>query len=374
MPQIVIIGGSYAGLKAVSTIYSTKTANLDVTVVSPSSHVYFNVAAPRLLVEPEKLSQTVFPVEEILSESSNGDAKFVQGLATNVDFEKREVYVDFAAGGESTLKFDILVIASGTQAKWAGWKVNTSHEDAQKAILATNHALKKALTVAIVGGGPTGVETAGEIAKEFPLAKVTLYTGADAPLAFAGPSLSVKATRKLENLGVQIINDLQIKEVLRKEHGGDTLVLDSGETRDYDVGLESFISGPFSLYLPLSVKDEQGFVVTDGNLLVKGCNGVVAFGDIVSGSSKSIVDLKFGQLGIFTATIKKLLQDVQTPGFLTKSTDADSSYSPVKHTLAVPISRDGGVGMLYWVPLPSFLVWLGKARTFMIELARSNFM
>ncbi|KAM9892808.1 hypothetical protein OXX79_009776 [Metschnikowia pulcherrima] len=336
MPQIVIIGGSYAGLKAVSTIYSTKTANLDVTVVSPSSHVYFNVAAPRLLVEPEKLSQTVFPVEEILSESSNGDA-------------------------------------NGTQAKWAGWKVNTSHEDAQKAILATNHALKKASTVAIVGGGPTGVETAGEIAKEFPSAKVTLYTGADAPLAFAGPSLSVKATRKLENLGVQIINDLQIKEVLRKEHG-DTLVLDSGETRDYDVGLESFISGPFSSYLPSSVKDEQGFVVTDGNLLVKGCNGVVAFGDIVSGSSKSIVDLKFGQSGIFTATIKKLLQDVQTPGFLTKSTDAESSYNPVKHTLAVPISRDGGVGMLYWVPLPSFLVWLGKARTFMIESARSNFM
>ncbi|KAM9893643.1 hypothetical protein OXX79_009213 [Metschnikowia pulcherrima] len=373
MPQIVIIGGSYAGLKAVSTIYSMKTANLDVTVVSPSSHVYFNVAAPRLLVEPEKLSQTVFPVEEIVSESSNGDAKFVQGSATNVDFAKREVYVDLAAGGESTLKFDILVIASGTRAKWAGWKVNTSHEDAQKAILATNHALKKASTVAIVGGGPTGVETAGEIAKEFPSAKVTLYTGADAPLAFAGPSLSVKATRKLENLGVQIINDLQIKEVLRKEHG-DTLVLDSGETRDYDVGLESFISGPFSSYLPSSVKDGQGFVVTDGNLLVKGCNGVVAFGDIVSGSSKSIVDLKFGQSGIFTATIKKLLQDVQNPGFLTKSTDADSGYNPVKHTLAVPISRDGGVGMLYWVPLPSFLVWLGKARTFMIESARSNFM
>ncbi|KAM9936690.1 hypothetical protein OXX80_003760 [Metschnikowia pulcherrima] len=356
MPKIVIIGGSYAGLKAVSTIYSTKTANLDVTVVSPSSHVYFNVAAPRLLVEPEKLSQTVFPVEEIVSESSNGDAKFVQGSATKVDFEKREVYVDLAAGGDSTLKFDILVIASGTQAKWAGWKVNTSHEDAQKAILATNHALKKASTVAI-----------------FPSAKVTLYTGADAPLAFAGPSLSVKATRKLENLGVQIINDLQIKEVLRKEHG-DTLVLDSGETRDYDVGLESFIAGPFSSYLPSSVKDEQGFVVTDENLLVKGYNGVVAFGDIVSGSSKSIVDLKFGQSGIFTATIKKLLQDVQNPGFLTKSTDADSSYNPVKHTLAVPISRDGGVGMLFWVPLPSFLVWLGKARTFMIESARSNFM
>ncbi|KAM9900516.1 hypothetical protein OXX69_009056 [Metschnikowia pulcherrima] len=349
MPQIVIIGGSYAGLKAVSTIYSTKTANLDVTVVSPSSHVYFNVAAPRLLVEPGKLSQTVFPVEEIVNESSNGDAKFVQGSATKVDFEKREVYVDLAAGGDSTLKFDILVIASGTQAKWAGsdggycWR------------------------------GPTGVETAGEIAKEFPSAKVTLYTGADAPLAFAGPSLSVKATRKLENLGVQIINDLQIKEVLRKEHG-DTLVLDSGETRDYDVGLESFIAGPFSSYLPSSVKDEQGFVVTDENLLVKGCNGVVAFGDIVSGSSKSIVDLKFGQSGIFTATIKKLLQDVQTPGFLKKSTDAESSYNPVKHTLAVPISRDGGVGMLYWVPLPSFLVWLGKARTFMIESARSNFM
>ena len=381
MPRVGIIGGSYAGLKALATVFNIgKTANLDVTLVAPSTHAYYNLASPRLISEPSKFDNTIFSIRDIVKETSGNKGRFLHGHVTGVDFKKRELSVNSVSGNESKLAYDILVIASGTQAKWAGYKVNTNHEEARKEIMATNRELQRARSVAIVGGGVTGVETAGEVAAEFHRAKVTLYTGASAPLEGVASALSEEATSKLERLGVEIVNNVFIDSVKHKTEGhGDVsnIVLDNGETREYDVILESFITGPYSAFLPSDVKDEQGYVITDADLLVKGQKGVIALGDIVSGSSKSVVDLKFGQAEIFSATIEKLIEDVDKPGFFAEPGDAtseDSRYSPVTHTMVIPISRHGGVGMSYWIPLPSVLVWWGKAKTYMIEKARTQFM
>lgn len=378
MPRVGIIGGSYAGLKALSAIFSIcKSPSLQVTLVAPSTHAYYNLASPRLLSEPKSFDKTVFPIQDVVKETSGNKATFLHGHVTDVNLDKREFEVEGSAGGVSKLPYDILVIASGTQAKWAGYKVNTNYENARKEVLAANKDLHEARTVAIVGGGVTGVESAGEVAAEFKQAKVTLYTGAPAPLDGVVSTLSERATHKLEKLGVEIINDFLVSVKQKGEHGAkaSSIIFDNGETREYDVILESFITGPYSSFLPLTIKDDKGYVVTDNNLLVKGQKGVVALGDIVSGSSKSVVDLKFGQLGIFRKTIEKLLKDVESPNYFASSepVKSDTLYVPVTHTMVVPISRKGGVGMSYWVPLPSFLVWVGKAKTYMIETARAQF-
>lgn len=369
MPKIVIIGGSYAGLIALSTVAGSKSSSsLDITLVAPNTHAYFNAAAPRLLSEPETFEKTIVSLEETVA-SRNG--KFVQGLATNIDFSTREVEVKKVGGKTATLNYDILVIASGTEAKWAGYKVNTDHTAAKKAIFDANEALKNALSVAIVGGGPTGVESAGEISHEFKNTKVTLYTGGSGPLAGAAPKLSEKAELKLKELGVNVVNGVQVKSVTQKEIGSSSLVLDDGKTHEYDVIFESYIAKPYSDFIPLAAKDNRGYVITDKTLTVKGQRGVLALGDIVSGSSKSIVDLKLGQAGIFRSTVQKLVADVENPDFFTKSVKPEeSSYSPVTHTLLVPVSRNGGVGMIFGFRIPNFLVWFAKAKTFMIEKAK----
>ncbi|GEQ69984.1 hypothetical protein JCM33374_g3660 [Metschnikowia sp. JCM 33374] len=380
MPRVGIIGGSYAGLKALSTVFNTcKSPNLQVTLVAPSTHAYYNLASPRLLSEPESFDKTVFPVKDFVKEISEDKGTFLHGSVTNVDLDKREVVVKSIAGEISKLNYDILVIASGTEAKWAGYKVNTDYREARKEIYEVNKALQNAKSVAIVGGGVTGVETAGEISAEFEQTKVTLYTGAPAPLDGVVSSLSDRAARKLEALGVEIINDVLVNVKHKNQDGADasSIVFDSGETREYDVILESFLTGPYSSFLPESVKDNKGFVVADSNLEVKGQRGVVALGDIVAGSSKSVVDLKYGQIGIFRDTMEKMFKEVEKPDFLTKPEtpqNTDSHYVPITHTMVVPISRKGGVGILYWAPLTSFMVWVGKARTYMIEQARAQFM
>lgn len=351
MVKVVILGGSYAGAMALTNLYKVQP-EAGATLVSLSSHSYFNVASPRLLVEPQKFDDTIFLLEKLVENRSKGKGKFVHGNATNVDFDKNRVTVETSTGNVQ-LDYDVLVLATGSATLWDGYKVNESHLAAKDTILATAEKLKSAKTVAIVGGGPTGVETAGELAHSFKNLKVTLYTGASGPLAGL-PKLEAGATAKLKNLGVEVINNVRTKSVKETE-----IVLESGKSVNYDLVIEAFSLTPYSAYLPDSVKDSSGYVKTSKQLVVQGTTNVIALGDIVSGSSKTVVDLKMGQIGVYSATLKSILNGVKPT----------KEWTPVQGTILVPISPNGGEGVVFGWHVPNFLVRLLKSKTFFLDKA-----
>ncbi len=159
-------------------------------------------------------------------------------LAEVVDFDVagRRVVADRPAGERLRLPYDDLVVAAGVRqsyfghdefARWAPGmktladalairqKVFGAFEMAESA---TDDAERRRwLTFALVGGGPTGVELAGQIRElatrtlraEFRRiepedARVLLFDGGDAPLAAFGPKLAAKAAQTLEKLGVEL--------------------------------------------------------------------------------------------------------------------------------------------------------------------------
>ena len=61
--QVVIIGGSYAGILALKTLLKSSPIELNITLISPNDSGYFNAAAPRLLIEPESIEKTIFPIK-----------------------------------------------------------------------------------------------------------------------------------------------------------------------------------------------------------------------------------------------------------------------------------------------------------------------
>ncbi|KAF3994177.1 hypothetical protein FT663_00147 [Candidozyma haemuli var. vulneris] len=359
MPHVVILGGSFAGCNAVKTLYSL-APDLELTLISSSSHAYFNCAAPRLLVEPETLEKTLFSLDTFVQKHSKGRGRFVQGTATKANLEKKEIEVD-ATNGNKTITYDYLVIATGTKSSDKGFKVNQSHEEASEAILDWGKKIKAAETIGILGGGPTGVESAGEIAHDLKK-KVTVYTGDKEPLSVA--KLGKGTQDKLEKLGVEVINNVRYKEIIPQDSGASRVVFDNGSERTFDVILNTTLYVPFSDFLPDEVKNDKGFVNVDDRLVVKGFPEVFALGDIVAGAAQSIVDLKFGQLPVFAATAKADIFGQETKSI---------SYSPVRSTIIVPISRKGGEGRLFGWHIPSFAVWLIKARTFMVDKASGDF-
>lgn len=122
---------------------------------------------------------------------------------------------------------------------------------------------------------------------------------------FAGNSGPLAAIPKLVNGGSSKLNELG---VVKSAKDG-TIVLTNGKTFTFDVIIDASTTTPYSEFLPDSIKDEKGFVVTDKHLVVKGTSNVLAIGDILSGGSRSAIDIKLGQVGVFAASAKSILND-----------------------------------------------------------------
>lgn len=368
--KVVIIGGSYAGHKAAKAAWAHKGrlgSGVHLTMVEPSSHSYFNVAGPRLLVEPSLMDKTFFSNAEILHEETDGKGVLIAGRASAVDLDSKVVTIDDA---ESTkVDYDILIIATGTQVQFPGFGVNGDHSKTKAALESVLEKLKSASSVAVVGGGPTGVESAGEFASDLNAA-VTLYTGPSGPLSrIDGGRLVAPATQQLEALGATVNTDGFVDRVEYDEDGLLGTVHVGLLSTHYDVVLECYNLKPNSDFLPASIKDKRGFVATDADLVA--APGVLAYGDIVALSAQALVDLEFGQSKRLAKSLQSLIEAVRTGAELAPK--ANTTYTAVVNTIMVPISRAGGVAILFGWWMPNFVVWLLKSRTFMIPGARKLF-
>lgn len=352
MTKVVILGGSFGGCYALKQLRGL-SKDLELTLISPSDQIWFNVAAPRLLVEPHRINDSLFPLANYVQKYN---ATFIHGKATHVDFEANSVAYEGATSG--TVDYDFLVVATGTQND----KMFKTNENAQIAIDAIKEAvgkLESAKTVGIIGGGPTGVESAGEIARELKK-DVTLYTGGKEPLEGANlPSV----TGKLEKLGVKIINNVRSTEI-RQVGDAFEVDFDNGTSAQFDYVIGSIFCRPYTDFLPASATDEHGYVKTNKQLVVEGTQNVLAIGDVVSGGLRTIVDIKLGMLPVLEATAKRLILNAGT---------GTKEWKPVHHTIVVPVSRDGGAGRIFGWSVPSFVIWLLKSRTFMLDSAKGDF-
>ena len=154
----------------------------------------------------------------------------------DVDVAGRRVVAARPGGERLPLPYDHLVVAVGVRqsyfghdelARWApGMKTLADALAIRRKVFgafemaesATDDAERRRwLTFALVGGGPTGVELAGQIRElatrnlraEFRRiepedARVLLFDGGEEPLAAFGPTLSAKAAQTLEKLGVEL--------------------------------------------------------------------------------------------------------------------------------------------------------------------------
>ena len=177
------------------------------------------------------------------------DVRFRQGLVTEVDLDGREVR--FEDGG--VLAYDYLIVATGATTNYFGV---TGAEEHGLAIYTLDDALRVRdrifaqlerasalgwahgeLTIAVVGGGPTGVEMAGALAElrsmvlhtsyqelDPAMARVVLIERLDRLLAGFDERLSRYTELSLARRGVEVRLGQSVAEI-----ADDKLVLTSGE-------------------------------------------------------------------------------------------------------------------------------------------------
>jgi NADH dehydrogenase len=222
-----VIGGGFAGLQAVRAL---RRAPVEVTVVDRRNFHLFQPLLYQVATGALTAGEIASPLRGILKRQRN--ARVVLGDVRGFDLRRRRVLLDGNAGGG--IDYDTLVVAAGAGHDYFGhdeWRRAApglkTLEDAieirrriltafEAAELETDPARRRAwLTFAVVGGGPTGVELAGQIAeiandtlrRDFRridprAARILLVEAADRLLGAFPERSSTRAARALERLGV----------------------------------------------------------------------------------------------------------------------------------------------------------------------------
>jgi NADH dehydrogenase len=176
--HVVIVGAGFGGLACARAL---ARAELDVTVVDRQNHHLFQPLLYQVAISALTPSQIAVPIRSILRRQRN--ARVLLAEVAHIDLEARRVAFDPELDIPS-LRYDYLVLAPGStpnyfgQAHWA-WhapalkSVDDALEIRRRVLLAFEAAELEAdpnkraqvLSFVIVGGGPSGVETAAAIAE-----------------------------------------------------------------------------------------------------------------------------------------------------------------------------------------------------------------
>ncbi|MEV0029724.1 FAD-dependent oxidoreductase [Nocardia sp. NPDC050793] len=206
--DVVVVGGGYAGVMAANRL--TQRDDVRVTVINPRP-----VFVPRLRLHQlvGGTHDAIVDYEEIMAEG----VRLAVDSVTRIDASGRRVML---AEGDS-IGYDYLIYAVGSES--AGQRVPGAAEFAYPiATLETAQRLRSVLydtplsaAVTVVGGGPTGIETAAELAEQG--RTVTLVCG-----GVVGPYLHPRARRTarkyLAGLGVSVVEgtDTSVTAVTRE--------------------------------------------------------------------------------------------------------------------------------------------------------------
>lgn len=234
--RIVIVGGGFAGLWATRAL---RNAPVSILLIDRANHHLFQPLLYQVATAGLSAPDIAAPLRHILRRQDNVEVRLAH--VQHIEPEARRVVLDDG----SDVAYDTLLLASGaTHAyfghdDWAPFAPGLKTlEDAlllrRRLLLAFEHAEAQSdpaaqqawLSFAIVGGGPTGVELAGTLAeiarhtlkREFrnidpATARVRLLEAGPRILSAFPESLSRKAHRQLERLGVEVVAGAPVEAI-----------------------------------------------------------------------------------------------------------------------------------------------------------------
>ena len=296
-PRVVILGAGFGGLGAAKALAS----KADVTVVDRHNFQTFLPLLYQVSTAGLAADHVVHPVRGALRDTG---VKFRMGSPLSVDHKNKTVKLD----SSETLEFDHLIVALGSATADFGVPGVSEHglgmKSVHEALMIRAEVMRRfedlcrfedntRLSIAVVGGGPTGVEMAGALAelKRGPL-KNDLANAAehmDIYLIEAGPrilpmfseKLSARAESDLHKLGVFVKTNTSVREIKSRQ-----IIVKTGEPIPAEVTIwAAGVKGePTAGLLNLPIVGTR--IDTDENLEVNHYPNIWAIGDINGSKGK----------------------------------------------------------------------------------------
>lgn len=297
---MIIIGGGFAGLAAARALAK---APVETLLIDRRNHHVFQPLLYQVATAALSPADIASPIRRVLRDVRN--CRVGMSEPTHIDVERRRVHFT----EEFFLEYDWLILAAGATHSYFGhdaWaklapglkSIEDATELRRRILLAfesaeyegDEEARRAALTFAIVGGGPTGVELAGAIkeiaAQTIPddfrfidttTTRVILLEGEPRLLSAFPPELSERARRDLESMGVELRLATRVTDVT--EGGvkvGDEFV--PARTVFWAAGVKGSPLGK-TLGVPL---DRAGRVIVGPDCAIPGHPEVFVVGDMAA--------------------------------------------------------------------------------------------
>jgi NADH dehydrogenase FAD-containing subunit len=256
--KILIIGGGFAGARTAQEL--AKAGFENVTLIDRKDYFEVTYSTLRTVVQPEMGGRARISYEDFIK------CAFRRSEVTELQARSATL------SNGTSVPFDIAVVATGSSyhtfpiAK--SQDATTMAERAQE-FTAEHESLKVASKVLIIGGGPVGVEFAGEIADHFPEKTVTLAEGSDRLLGALKPKASRIAEKQLKSLGVKIIYSTRLSQEDEAYRNADVVYMCVGQTANTHLMKANFASK----------LDRAGRIKVDDKLRMEGSENIFAIGD-----------------------------------------------------------------------------------------------
>ncbi len=298
LKNLVVVGGGFAGTRVTRALEHTLPPDWTLTLVSQENFITFN---PLL---PEVVGASILPGHVIAPHRQMIHCSHVcMAQVTEIDTADRRIH--YLGEGAGTMRYDQLVLACGTNANLDVVKGMATYALPLKtlgdALFLRNRIIARLeqaelqpdvqqrrwlMTFVVVGGGFSGVETAGELAdflyaslryyKRIALEdiRIVLLHGGDRLLPELSASLGGFTLRKMRARGVDVRLNARAESVTdRGVHltGGDII---QGGTVICTIGTQ-----PNGLLEQIPAAKARGRLVVNPDLSVPGVEGVWAAGD-----------------------------------------------------------------------------------------------
>jgi NADH:ubiquinone reductase (H+-translocating) len=224
-PRVVILGGGFAGVGAAQKL---EHAEADVVLVDRHDYHTFQPLLYQLATGLLETTAVGHSLRDLVEGQEN--TSFHKGTVSSIDLGAREVRFEELP----PVSYDYLVLALGAEVNFFGTEGAAEHAfpmyTLPNAVRLKDHLLERweaaerdpglvedgALNIVIVGGGPTGVETAGAVAELYRADFASDYPSlpqdeAHVSLVEAGPELFSMFKPKLREYTAKALSDRTVE-------------------------------------------------------------------------------------------------------------------------------------------------------------------
>lgn len=322
--KVVVLGAGYAGLTAVKRLDIKGTDN-EIILVDFSNHAELIQHAHLVVGGIKGVEEVRFPINKIIENTS---IKFIQSYVQMVKAEEKQVVLQ-----DRKIPFDLLVVALGAKTQSFGIEgvtrfaftlhsiddalriktkiqqlinepvnsyLNSSNEEKEK-----DKKIKNVKQIIIVGGGPTGVATAGTIGEllvrlgKKDEIKITVVSASPTILPGSDKIMIREATKILRTRNIEILTHSLVSDVDK-----DKVILNDG--RHIYSSITIWTPGVRGYELPFEPeveKTKDGRIVVNEFCQINDFPEIFCIGDIgaIKDNSDKIKDATLGQTAISEA-------------------------------------------------------------------------